>query len=66
MLYGCCVERENVDIDLEQFNLFWVVSPIKIPLNCTVNELIIRQNYELCHKLIKYPQRQYIFINDTQ
>ena len=23
MLYGCCVERENVDIDLVQFNLFF-------------------------------------------
>ena len=25
MLYGCCVERENVDIDLVQFNLFFYV-----------------------------------------
>ena len=38
-----------------------VVPPIKIPLNCTVWGLSIRQNHELCHKLIKYPQRQYIF-----
>ena len=55
MLYGYCVERENVDIDLVQFNIFFfvrkkVVPPIKIPLNCTVLELIIRQNHELCHK----------------
>ena len=42
-----------------------VVPPIKIPLNCPVWELIIRQNYELCHKLIKYPQRKLIFIYET-
>ena len=25
VLYGCCVERENVDNDLVQFNLFFYV-----------------------------------------
>ena len=25
MLYKCCVERENVDIDLVHFNLFFYV-----------------------------------------
>ena len=42
-LYGCCVETENVDIDLIRFNLFSkarkrleLLPPTKDALNCTV------------------------------